>query len=561
MTSRATSERTVLGRYVLGPTIGRGATAVVRRARDLVTGDDVAVKSVPADPDLAPRVRAEVRAAQRLDHPGVVALLDWGEDDESLHLVWELVEGPSLLELLREPRGLDATEVVRIGAEVLSALGHAHRAGVVHRDVKPANILIGSRGRALLSDFGVARLSGEAGLTLTGSVVGTVAYMAPEQARGETAGPASDVYSACLVVYEGLTGSNPVSAPSPAVTARRAASGAVPPLSRARPDLPPRLCRAVDAGLRHDPAARPGAVALADELEGVLSGSLSARARARRMLPPLASAVGGAALAAVALWTAGGQLAESGAQWQEPGPRAVAIGLTALAFAWRPRAALLASIVAGSALVGLVSPGAAIVLGAIALVTLAIGWHTGRLTLLPAACPLLFALGLGPLYAAVAGLVPRWRDRLWVATAGVVATLVWQVAAGADGLMAGGGHLAPGVETLDGQSSPLVAARRLWDPLAAHPEALLQALAMVVGAMCVPLVLRARPGRPRAVAATVWVVLVAGSMVAVATAGVTALGAVVPAGLVVVAWALRPWRVLRRRAPARASATLRSPTA
>ena len=190
------------------------------------------------------------------------------------------------------------------------------------------------------------------------------------------------------------------------------------------------------------------------------------------MLPPLASAVGGAALAAVALWTAGGQLAESGAQWQEPGPRAVAIGLTALAFAWRPRAALLASIVAGSALVGLVSPGAAIVLGAIALVTLAIGWHTGRLTLLPAACPLLFALGLGPLYAAVAGLVPRWRDRLWVATAGVVATLVWQVAAGADGLMAGGGHLAPGVETLDGQSSPLVAARRLWDPLAAHPEAL-----------------------------------------------------------------------------------------
>ena len=552
----------MLGRYVLGPTIGRGATAVVRRARDLVTGEDVAVKSVPADPDLAPRVRAEVRAAQRLDHPGVVALLDWGEDDDSLHLVWELVDGPSLLEVLRGPRGLDATEVVRIGAEVLSALGHAHRAGVVHRDVKPANILIGRRGSALLSDFGVARLSGEAGLTLTGSVVGTVAYMAPEQARGETAGPASDVYSACLVVYEGLTGSNPVSAPSPAVTARRAASGAVPPLSRARPDLPPRLCRAVDAGLRHDPAARPGAVALADELEGVLSGSLSARARARRMLPPLASAAGGGALAAVALWTAGGQLAESGAaQWQEPGPRAAAIGLAALAFAWRPRAALLASIVAGSALVGLVSPGAAIVLGAIALVTLAIGWHTGRLTLLPAACPLLFALGLGPLYAAVAGLVPRWRDRLWVATAGVVATLVWQVAAGADGLMAGGGYAAPGVETLDGESSPLVAARRLWDPLAAHPEALLQAVAMVVGAMCVPLVLRTRPGRPRAVAATVWVVLVAGSMVAVATAGVTALGAVVPAGLVVVAWALRPWRVMRRRAPSRASATLRSPTA
>ena len=562
MTSRATSPQPVLGRYVLGPTIGRGATAVVRRARDLATGDEVAVKSVPAELDLAPRVRAEVRAAERLDHPGVVALLDWGEDDESIHLVWELVDGPSLLELLREPRGLDATQVVRIGGEVLSALGHAHRAGVVHRDVKPANILIDRRGRSRLSDFGVARLSGEAGLTLTGSVVGTVAYMAPEQARGEAAGPSSDVYSACLVVYEGLTGANPVAAPSPAVTARRAASGAVPPLSRARPDLPPRLCRAVNAGLRHDPAARPSAVDLADELHGVLSGVPSARARARRMLPRLASAAGGAALTAVALWTAGGQLAESGAaNWQQPGPRAAAIALAAVAFAWRPRAALLASIVAGSVLVGLVSPGAAVLLGALALATLAIGWGTGRLTLLPAACPVLFALGLGPLYAAVAGLVPRWRDRLWVAMAGVAATLVWQVGAGAGGLMAGGDYVPPGVENLDGESSPAVAARRLWEPLAAHPEALLQAVALVVGAMCVPLVLRARPGRPRAVAATIWVVLVAGSMVAVATAGVNALGAVLPAGLVVVAWALRPWRVLGRRGAARASATLRSPTA
>jgi hypothetical protein len=127
--------------------------------------------------------------------------------------------------------------------------------------------------------------------------------------------------------------------------------------------------------------------------------------------------------------------------------------------------------------------------------------------------------------------------------------------------MAGGGYVAPGVEDLDGEASPLAAAQRLWEPFADHPEALLQAGAMVVGALCVPLVLRARPGGRRTAAAATWVALVAGSMVAVATAGVDAVGAVVPAGLVVLAWALRPWRILRRRGLARASATLRSPTA
>ena len=140
-------------------------------------------------------MRAEVRAAGRLDHPCVVALRDWGEDRECLYLVWELVEGPSLLEVLRGGAPPGDRAMVRIGQDVMSALAHAHARGVVHRDVKPANILIGPDGRALLSDFGIARLSGESGLTMTGGVVGTVAYMAPEQARGEGAGPASDVYS------------------------------------------------------------------------------------------------------------------------------------------------------------------------------------------------------------------------------------------------------------------------------------------------------------------------------------------------------------------------------
>ncbi len=272
MTFHGSHDRLALGRYLLGPAIGRGATAVVHRARDQATGDEVAVKAVPVELGLAPRVRAEVRAASRLDHPCVVALRDWGEDRECLYLVWELVEGPSLLEVMRGGGGPGDRAMVRISQDVMSALAHAHARGVVHRDVKPANILIGPSGRALLSDFGVARLSGESGLTMTGGVVGTIAYMAPEQARGEGAGPASDVYSACLVAYETLTGSNPVAGRSPAETARRAAAGAVPPLAEARPDLPGPLAAAIDAGLDGDPEARPAASEMAAHLAEARGG-------------------------------------------------------------------------------------------------------------------------------------------------------------------------------------------------------------------------------------------------------------------------------------------------
>jgi hypothetical protein len=562
VTSHATHDRRALGRYLLGPAIGRGATAVVHRARDLATGDEVAVKVVPVELGLAPRVRAEVRAATRLDHPCIVALRDWGEDRECLYLVWELVEGPSLLEALRAG-GPGDRAAVSIGGDVLAALAHAHGRGVVHRDVKPANILLGADGRARLSDFGVARLSGESRLTLTGGIVGTVAYMAPEQARGEGAGTASDVYAACLVVYEALSGSNPVAGGSPAETARRAAAGAVPPLARARPDLPRPLCAAIDAGLRGDPAGRPEAAEVAGALAEA-RGALGAAARRRgvRALPRLASAAGGAALAAAGLAAADGQLAQHlSANWQRPGVAVAAIALSALAFALAPRAAAALAVVAGSVLVGLASPAAAAILGALALAVVATGWRDGRLLLLPAAAPALFAIGLGPLYPAIAGLVPRWPARLWAAASGMVAALAWQVAAGADGLLAGGGALPSAVGGLDEGASPAAAGRALWEPLADRPWALAQAAALAAAAMCVPLVLRARPGGPRLAACAGWLAAVGAALVATAPDGADAVAALAPTAVVALAWALRPWRVLRRREPARASATLRTPTA
>lgn len=239
MALRDDKQRLVLGRYRIGGLLGRGGASQVHRAHDVQTGQDVAVKEIPIHVEMARRAGAEVRAASRLSHPGIVRLLDFGEDNAACYLVSELVEGASLADRSRE--GWTAAHpgaLIAIVSDVLDGLAHAHERGVTHRDVKPANILVDRSGRGRLGDFGIARIAGEAGLTTIGGLVGTVSYMAPEQARGDETGPAADVYSACLVLYEGLAGHNPLVGPSPGETLRRAAGGRIPPLAQARPDLP-----------------------------------------------------------------------------------------------------------------------------------------------------------------------------------------------------------------------------------------------------------------------------------------------------------------------------------
>jgi serine/threonine-protein kinase len=542
----------VLGRYRLGPVLGRGATSVVYRATDLATDLEVAVKRIPVELDLDARVRAEVRAASRLDHPAIVPLLDWGEDAHALYLVWELVEGRSLHEHLRDGRGVAAGHMVRIAADVLGALQHAHERGVVHRDVKPANIMVSADGRARLTDFGVARLVDEAGITVAGGVVGTFAYMAPEQALGEPAGAPADVYAAALVLYEGLTGTNPIASEVPAETARRAAAGEVPPLHRARPDLPLALCRHVDAALTRDPAVRPSAQGLAERL-GAARGHIGVRGRGLRALPALAAAAGGAALATVAL--------ASGSELSQGAIVAAALGAGALS-AWRPREAAL--LLGGGAL-GLLAraaPAMAAVIGALglALLLLSAPARPRRLLLLPAAAPALFALGLGPLFAAAAGAVDRWATRLWVALAGVAATLVWQVATGAPGLLFAAVPLEPAIDDLRGAHDVTDAAHRLADPLIAHPAALAGGAALVAAALAVPLVTGARAGGPRLIAALVWAAALAAPVALVPGARSDAAGAVLPACVLVVAWGLQPWRRLGRLGGRSVSATLRGRT-
>jgi eukaryotic-like serine/threonine-protein kinase len=368
--------RLILDRFRLADELGRGAFGTVYRARDERLQRDVAVKVLDRGAG-SRRVLREAQAAARLNHPSIVTLYELGEDDGSIYLVSELIEGENLRHLLRGRR-LSDRDVAEAGADVCEALAHAHERGVVHRDVKPENIAIArwedarvgpwssaAGAGASLMDFGVASVAGTSPLTRTGEVVGTLAYMAPEQAEGADAGPEADVYSLGLVLYECFCGVNPVSRATPAATAR-AIGAPVPPLAERRPDLPRGLTETVDACLLADPEERPSALALGEELGEALDRLDDERpvpapdAQARRrggMRRPLLrlSALTALVLALTWLGTAGGR------------------------------------------------PGAATVLAALCLPAPLL-FDRVRDWLAPVAAPLLGLVGLAPLYPALAGL-------------------------------------------------------------------------------------------------------------------------------------------------------------
>lgn len=243
----------LLDRYRLHRPLGAGGFGTVWMARDERLERDVAVKVLARDRVVGGRFEREARAAARLSHPGIVTLYEAAVDDDAAYLVSELVRGGTLSQLLEAGR-LSDRDIVEIGVALCDALAHAHSQGVVHRDVKPSNILLpeqtGPGGQvAKLTDFGVARLIGADTLTRTGDVVGTMAYMAPEQADGREVGAAADLYSLALVLYEALSGVNPIAHGPPAQRARRLGAH-LPPLRRQRRDLPGDLGQALDLALR-----------------------------------------------------------------------------------------------------------------------------------------------------------------------------------------------------------------------------------------------------------------------------------------------------------------------
>jgi serine/threonine protein kinase len=363
----------VLERYRLQRRLGAGAFGTVWLARDERLERDVAVKILPRDRVIGGRFEREARAAARLSHPAIVTLYEAAVDDEGAYLVSELVRGETLDILLAQGQ-LSDRDIIGIGLALCDALQHAHDQGVIHRDVKPSNVLVpeappSSAQLAKLTDFGVARVVGGDALTRTGDVLGTLAYMAPEQAEGLEAAEPADLYSLALVIYEALSGINPVASTRSARGSRRLGMS-LPPLRRQRRDLPRQLGASIDLAL-HPRSRERGtlaelrrALALAQnevgDEPGVVTGAFTT-------LPPRHDDIPAAA-------------AECERLWRDLPPRDEPE--TAPDYAWPPRAlgaagaaALTAWLTTGALAPSPVPPAAAGVLaGAAVLLLPRLGW-------------------------------------------------------------------------------------------------------------------------------------------------------------------------------------------
>jgi hypothetical protein len=454
----------VMDRFRLLERVGSGGMGTVYRAFDERLQRQVAVKEIASSD--AGRVAREAQAAARLNHPGIVTLYELGHGDGRALLVSELVEGATLAELARTG-DISDREVAEFGADVCEALAHAHERGVIHRDVKPQNVIVrvddGAGRRAKLMDFGIASLVGAPTLTATGEVVGTLAYMAPEQAEGLDVSEPADVYSLALTLYECWTGFNPVARDTPAQTAREIGN-LIPSVLEYRPDLPAHLAECLDACLDPDPELRPGLDDLDHHLDASIprldaNGAVPARSDAAEPRPAREHAVllRVGQLAALCLWGVGTALIAVAAN--RPGLALVLGVLTApaiLVASWLPWAGI------------------------------------------PVIAPLLGAASAGAAYPAVAGARGTIRERLVLGALG----WYWMLCGAATlGLGSAGGLVDDPPH--DWTRSTSAAAKALLGPLLA-PEAVLGAAIFGAAAALLGLVLRAGHVAVALVGALLW---------------------------------------------------------
>jgi serine/threonine protein kinase len=274
------------GRYELGEVLGAGGMATVFQAHDRLLDREVAVKVLrdqySSDPVFLARFTREARHAARLSHPGLVTVFDTGVQEGTAFIVMELVRGRTLRQVLTSDGRLPVTEAVRIAASVCEVLDVAHHAGIVHRDIKPGNILLSDDGRIRVFDFGIARTDGSDALTRTATVLGTAAYIAPEQAAGRAAGPQSDLYAVGCVLVEMLTGAPPFAADDPIALLYQHIHDQPAAPSASRSEVPPALDAVTLRLLAKDPADRP---ATADQARGELLAALADPLGDTRLLP------------------------------------------------------------------------------------------------------------------------------------------------------------------------------------------------------------------------------------------------------------------------------------
>jgi eukaryotic-like serine/threonine-protein kinase len=357
--------RVLAGRYALGAMLGAGGMAQVYRARDRVLQRTVAVKVLSPpydqDPDLVARFGREARAAAALSHPNIVAIFDSGSDGQLHYLVMEYVEGETLAQVLRREGTLAPGRAIEIARDVCQALAAAHALWLVHRDITPGNVLVSSSGLVKVADFGIAKLAATKTLTGDGTLLGTAAYLSPEQAQGRPVDERSDLYGLGCVLYELLTGAPPFAGDSPVAVAARQVTEQPEPPSRRNPQVSAALEAVVLTALAKQPADRyQTATAMAldlarvtddraagsgpllagpagpptDQLPSVVpSGSptvvlpqLGTARRPGRVAWALVAGLGIVVLGAVALWPRGGN---APAVRQPTGPAATAAPTTA----------------------------------------------------------------------------------------------------------------------------------------------------------------------------------------------------------------------------------------
>jgi hypothetical protein len=380
-----------LGRYRPIRPLGSGGSGAVWLAVDEQSGRQVAVKIVPREGNSGERARREAQAMAKLDHVRCLRAYACGRDAENVYIAYAYVPGRTLRESLRAGTVTD-DDAIEASAQVLDGLAHAHERGIVHRDVKPANVLLADKGDGIsvrILDFGLARFAEGETLTAAGDVPGTLAYIAPERLHGEPAGPAGDVWSVAVLLYEALAGRHPFWRASLAETADAIAHGA-PPLHTERPDLPELLLAIVDRALSLDPAKRPSAARFARLLRrarGDGGGALEKAAELERrfLAPVLAGVYAGAAASVLPFY---------------PAHMAAILAAAAAVLAFHaPRAGAALALAVPILPLGNVALALALLYAGAALVWLALHAREPERTLLPALGPLLgpLALGLLPL--------------------------------------------------------------------------------------------------------------------------------------------------------------------
>ena len=284
---------TTLGHCVIEDLLGQGGMARVYRGRQEHLDRNVAIKVLPpyyaADPAFVERFKLEARAMARLSHPHIVTVHDAGEDDGRLYIIMEYVAGGTLKQWMAS--GMTPRDVVRVVSEVASALSYAHSMGIVHRDVKPVNVLLDTNSRAVLSDFGIAKvLETSAALTHAGAGVGTPEYMSPEQCRGAPVDARADIYALGVMLYEMLTGRTPFEADNYTALAHSHIYEPVPAPSRLNPRVSPAVQAVILKALEKDPANRfQKATELAEALEAAVSAQTPVAPAAGRQPAPTAT--------------------------------------------------------------------------------------------------------------------------------------------------------------------------------------------------------------------------------------------------------------------------------